>query len=116
MTDDLRETLWCLERSLASANGDGIEGGLEGLIADGFLEFGASGRTWDEASMRQTLAGAMPTAPVDLEDFAVEALADDVALVTYRLGPPRPSNRSSVWIRRDGRWQVRFHQGTLQPE
>ena len=86
------------------------------LLADGFLEFGASGRSWDKASMRQALAGAMPTPPVDLEDFAVEVLADDVALVTYRLGPPRPSNRSSVWVRRDGRWQVRFHQGTLAPE
>jgi hypothetical protein len=116
MTDDMRETLWRLERALASADPTGIDGGLEGLLADGFLEFGASGRTWDEASMRQTLAGAMPTPPVDLEDFVVEALADDVALVTYRLGPPRPSNRSSVWVRRDGRWRVRFHQGTLQPE
>jgi hypothetical protein len=116
VTDDLRDTLWRLERALAAADPTGVDGGLEGLIADGFLEFGASGRTWDKASMRRTLAGATPTPPVDLEDFVVEALADDVALVTYRLGPPRPSNRSSVWIRRDGRWQVRFHQGTLQPE
>ena len=116
MTNDLRETLWRLERALASASPDGVDGGLDGLIADGFLEFGASGRTWDEASMRQTLAGALPTAPVDLEDFVVEILADGVALVTYRIGPPRPSNRSSIWIRRDGRWQVRFHQGTLQSE
>ncbi len=116
MTDDLRETLWRLERALASANADGVEGGLEALIAEGFLEFGASGRTWDEASMRRTLADATPTAPVDLEAFAVELLADDVALVTYRLGPPRPSNRSSLWIRRGERWQVRFHQGTLQPD
>jgi hypothetical protein len=116
VTDDLRDTIWRLERALAAADPTGVEGGLAGLVADGFLEFGASGRTWDEWSMRQTLAGAMPMAPVDLEDFAVEALADDVALVTYRLGAPRPSNRSSVWIRRDGRWQVRFHQGTMQPE
>jgi hypothetical protein len=116
VTDDLRETLWRLERALAAADPKGIDGGLEDLIADGFLEFGASGRTWDKASMRQTLAGATPTPPVELEDFAAEALADGVALVTYRLGPPRPSNRSSVWVRRDGRWQVRFHQGTLAPE
>ena len=72
VTDDLRETLWRLERALASADPSGVDGGLEGLIADGFLEFGASGRTWDKASMRQTLAGATPTPPVDLEDFAVE--------------------------------------------
>jgi hypothetical protein len=116
VTDDLRDTLWRLERALAAADPTGVDGGLESLIADGFLEFGASGRTWDKAKMRETLAGARPTPPVDLEDFAVEALADEVALVTYRLGPPRPSNRSSIWIWRDGRWQVRFHQGTREPE
>jgi hypothetical protein len=113
---DLRETLWRLERALASADPSDLDGGLDDLIADGFLEFGASGRTWDEASMRQTLAGATRTLPEDLEDFAADSLSPDVALVTYRLGPPRPSNRSSVWVRRDGRWQVRFHQGTLLAE
>jgi hypothetical protein len=114
--EDLREALLRLERALAAADPEGIDGGLGALIADGFLEFGASGRMWDEASMRETLAGATPMAPVDLEAFVVAELAPDVALVTYRLGPPRPSNRSSVWVRRDGRWQVRFHQGTLQPD
>jgi hypothetical protein len=64
--------------------------------------------------MRETLAGASPAGPVDLLDFAVEALAPDVALATYRIGEPRPSNRSTIWVRRDGRWQVRFHQGTLR--
>ena len=49
MTDDLRDTLWRLERALAAADPTGVDGGLEGLIAEGFQEFGASGRTWDEA-------------------------------------------------------------------
>jgi hypothetical protein len=116
VTDDMRETLMRLEAALAAADPAGVDGGLVALIADDFLEFGASGRTWDAASMRETLAAASPGAPVDLDEFEVRVLAPDVALVTYRLGPPRPSNRSSVWVRRDGRWQVRFHQGTLRPD
>lgn len=116
MDDDLRDTLLRLEAALAAADPAGIEGGLSALIADDFLEFGASGRTWDAALMRETLSGAVPGDPVFLDDFEVALLAPDVALATYRLGPPRPSNRSSVWVQRGGRWQVRFHQGTLRPE
>src|SRR4051794_56202 len=116
MTEDLAETLHRLEGALAAADEDGLDAGLGSLIADDFVEFGASGRTWDAASMRETLAGAARTGPIELEAFRAEPLAPDVALVTYRLGAPRPSNRSSVWVRRDGTWQVRFHQGTLRPD
>ena len=116
MAENLRETLLGLETALAAANPQGVEGGLASLVADDFLEFGASGRTWDAASMRETLATASPTDLVEILEFDVVELAPDIALATYRLGPPRPSNRSTIWIRRDGRWQVRFHQGTLRPE
>lgn len=116
MTDDLRETLHRLEAALASSDPAGIDGGLPALLADDFLEYGASGRTWDAVTMRETLAGASPVGPADLLDFAVTELAPGVVLATYRLGPPRPSNRATIWVLRDGRWQVRFHQGTLRPE
>jgi hypothetical protein len=114
MTDDLRDTLRHLETALASADPAGIDGGLPALLADDFLEFGASGRTWDVATMRETLAGAEPSDPGELLDFEIARLGPDVVLATYRLGEPRPSNRSTIWVRRDGRWQVRFHQGTLR--
>ncbi len=114
MTGDLRDTLRRLEIALASADPAGIDGGLPALLADDFLEFGASGRTWDVATTREALAGAAFHEPVDLFDFEIIELAPDVVLATYRLGEPRPSNRSTIWVRRDGRWQVRFHQGTLR--
>ena len=60
--------------------------------------------------MHHVLASA--PGPVSIEDFAVDLVADDVALVTYRMTTPIPSNRSSLWLRRDGRWVMRFHQGT----
>lgn len=114
MAEDLRQTLFALETALVSTDPAGIDGGLPSLIADDFLEFGASGRTWDVATTRRTLAGGAPAGPVELLDFAIDELAPGVVLTTYRLGEPRPSNRSSIWMHRDDRWQMRFHQGTLR--
>lgn len=81
------------------------------LIADDFLEFGASGRTWTAADVRQALA-TEPARDVPVEDFAVTRLAVGVTLVTYRSSDPRHAKRSSIWVRRGGRWVMRFHQGT----
>ena len=44
---------------------------------------------------------------------AAAELGPDVVLLTYRLdGVERPSLRSSVWVRAEGRWVLLFHQGT----
>jgi len=82
--------------------------GLRSLIADDFVEFGRSGRTWTRDSFRAGLEG-QPGAPVPIDQFEVARLADAVALVTWR---GAMANRSSIWAHRYGRWQVRFHQGT----
>ena len=104
----LRDLLLRYEAALAARDAEGIEGGLMSLIADDFIEFGRSGRVWTRDSIREPLEGP-PAAPVPIDRFEVAELGDDVALVTYR---GALANRSSVWVRRDGRWQLRFHQGT----
>ncbi len=78
------------------------------LIADDFLEFGRSGRVWTRDAIRDVLEGP-PCSPGPIDGFDVTELAEGVALVTYRTAD---ANRSSIWVRRDGRWQMRFHQGT----
>jgi glyoxylase I family protein len=105
---DLRAMLLRFEAALAARDPDGIEGGLMSLIADDFVEFGRSGRVWTRDSIREPLEGP-PAAPVPIDRFEVAELGDRVALVTYR---GAMANRSSIWVRRDGRWQMRFHQGT----
>jgi len=86
------------------------------LLAEEFREFGSSGRVFDRTAMLAELA-AEPPADITLTDFACRLLSRDVALVTYRsqrkdaLGT-RNALRSSLWIHRDGRWQILFHQGT----
>lgn len=87
------------------------------LLADGFREFGSSGRIFSKQQILDDLtteAGHNLT----LTDFHCEMPSPDVALVTYRSARKTESHatmealRSSLWVYRDHRWQMLFHQGT----
>ncbi len=86
---------------------------MESVLADDFREFGRSGRVYARAD---TLAVTAVTIEARLRDIEVQPIAEDVALVTYVSEVQHETldlaNRASVWIKRDGRWQLRFHQGT----
>jgi glyoxylase I family protein len=113
----LEAELHRLESAVARRDPALLEGGvttLPELIDDEFFEFGASGRTWTAAEVREALTTEAPR-DVPMEDFAVARVAVGVALVTYRSRDPRHAKRSSIWVRRGGRWLMRFHQGTLLP-
>jgi hypothetical protein len=105
-----------LEAALANRDGSDVPEGLAALIADDFVEFGASGRRWTAAEVRALVEAGPDALPrLALEDFAAAELAPGVVLVTYRLAGERPSQRSSIWVRRGDGWAMRFHQGTLIP-
>jgi hypothetical protein len=86
---------------------------MERTLAPDFAEFGRSGRVYARAD---TLAVGGDSIDAKLRDFQFAMLAEDVALLTYISEVQHEqldiANRSSVWVRRDGRWQLRFHQGT----
>ena len=85
------------------------------MLDDGFREFGSLGRVWDRASILAALAVDDTPAP-DVGDVVGTALGPDVVLVTYRTTrPDRDTLRSSIWRRRDARWLLVFHQGTVVP-
>jgi hypothetical protein len=89
------------------------------LLAEGFREFGSSGRSYDREQILEALLKESPRpeahAPA-IEDFAARQLAPTVILVTYRSVRTAPvassTLRSSIWASIDGRWQMLFHQGT----
>lgn len=95
---------------------------LDLILADDFTEFASSGATYDK---RQVIEGLLTDPESRLPRYATMHnmrtlwLAPDVALVTYRSQKSRPgaaqpdrANRSSIWKKIDGRWQMLFHQGT----
>ncbi|HEV7775887.1 MAG TPA: nuclear transport factor 2 family protein [Luteibacter sp.] len=121
MHAELANHLAYLEAQLQDQRVRADEARLIELIADDFFEFGVSGTVWTRPAIIEALRGESFSRR-EITDFKLTLLADDVALVTYRghrfATPERPgarSLRSSIWRRRDDRWQMLFHQGTALP-
>ena len=92
------------------------------MLAEDFLEFGSSGYAFGKQEVLKGLAEESDSGARHARvtsDWQVRDLAEDVALVTYRViskdltaGTSATSLRSSIWKHHDGRWQMVFHQGT----
>jgi len=107
----LEETLWRAETRFDPVL-------MDQTFSPDFVEFGRSGRRYERAEMlidpdsKKEINALLP-----LSDYSVELVAADVALATYtsevRYGDEiEVGRRSSLWVKDDGRWQLRFHQGT----
>ena len=107
-----------LERSLLQASIRESEH-ISQLLAEGFIEFGSSGRVFTKEQIIATLREE-PTTERSATEMKVQLLAPHVALVTYcaqrHTEPPVRTLRSSIWEQRQGKWQMVFHQGTLLSE
>lgn len=114
-----------LEQALHRPEVRGSRDAVSVLLAEDFREFGSSGTIYDKASVVEALAQDAPAAPSPLPvilDFAGQALAPHVVLVTYRSvrpshgdDPERVVLRSSIWQQVKGSWLMLFHQGTPVP-
>ena len=84
------------------------------LLAQGFREFGSSGREWSRETILDLLAEEPHYTPPAIEDFAITMLSPGSVLVTYcAVRPHITTLRSSIWVWSDERWRVLFHQGTI---
>ena len=108
-----------LEESLLDASVRRNRKRMRSMLAENFLEFGSSGRTWTRNSIIELLSRETAFFPPAIRDFRCNFLSDDVALVTYRTVRTDPASgevlsslRSSIWTRESGAWRMRFHQGT----
>jgi hypothetical protein len=91
---------------------------LSSLLAEEFCEFGSSGRIYTRQQVIDALGGES-VRHFSVTGFSVTTVASGVALVRYQArchNEPgqgdSTSLRSSLWVRRDNRWQMLFHQGT----
>ena len=110
-----------LEERLANPGPGDSKESLAGMFAAEFREFGSSGRAFDAETVLGALGGVAQRpsrAPICLEGFRVEKVAPNVVLATYLARVPAgpgwrpPTLRSSLWVKREGQWQIVFHQGT----
>ena len=89
---------------------------MDALLASDFFEIGMSGKKYQRAEALDVQAQSI-SAVLPLARLTVDFLHTDVALLTYIstdhfLNSARSSYRTSLWTRENGRWLLRFHQGT----
>jgi hypothetical protein len=114
---DVSATLLELEASLLTnaVRKDRVR--VSKLLAEEFREFGRSGTVYTKAAILNFLQEEQEIR-VAMREFACQFVSEGVALVTYRSERLEPGGeaiqalRSSLWVWRDKRWQMMFHQGT----
>lgn len=115
--DALQTHLETLERALLDPAVCADRACFDNLIADDFLEIGASGAVFGTADVLAGLPGESGVAYEALP-MRVQRIGADVARVLYAVrreadGEVRRSLRSSWWrLDADGCWRMVFHQGT----
>ena len=85
------------------------------LLHPDFVEFGASGRVWDNESIVQALTTEVDPAELITFEFATTPISPDAVLLTYKCEVGgRLTLRSSIWSKSEhGEWMLLFHQGTI---
>ena len=111
-TAQLQDHLYSLEERLLHPDREPNRETLESLLSEDFTEFCSSGKVFNR---QQTMNAILNSPPrfAEITHFYVKRPSEDVALATYRVTTATSSShRSSLWIHRDGHWQLLFHQGT----
>ena len=93
---------------------------LDRLIADEFVEIGASGNTFGKAEVMSSLPDESGVT-FEASEVKVKMLSLTVGLVTYATARTsdesvRRSKRASIWVKTGEQWQMIYHQGTLMKE
>ena len=101
-----------LEQSLLDPDVRSDFGQLAYLLHPEYREVGQSGRLWDRDETVEALVED-PQRHEVFELLETARLGPDLIQVLYRIENANGSAlRSSLWQRSDGRWRLRFHQGT----
>lgn len=114
--ESIETTLIRLERALLDPEVRSNSQRLNTLLAEDFIEVGATGRAFGKADVLSRLpneSGITFTAT----EIQAYLLSPTVALLTYlatrsHAGETTHSRRSSVWVLSSHGWQMRYHQGT----
>ncbi|WP_347332856.1 DUF4440 domain-containing protein [Marinimicrobium locisalis] len=110
---DVSQALIDLEMELVSRSARASVERINELLAEGFEEFGGSGKVITKADLLKA-DGPLPV--YELSDFSVQLLGERAALVKYRASTPSHSSyRSSIWVKCEKGWKMLHHQSTVLP-
>ena len=115
----LLNTLRTLEIELHKPRTRANASRLRQLLHPMFREFSRSGQQYSRDEVLSEFSNKGMPYEIHSQDYRVEQLAKDLALLTYRSAHinasgalDRYSLRASLWQLTENGWQLRFHQGT----
>ncbi len=108
------------EKRLAASSARQNASELSQMLMDEFVEFGASGRSFNKSDIIALLSNEADFTPYEICDFKLNPLGADTVLATYMIAartdchgqPKNGSRRSSIWKLTGDNWRLFFHQGT----
>ena len=119
MNDTLVLTLSRLEEALHQPSVRTDAAQLAALLHPDFEEIGRSGQHYALSTVIAELTKEKPAGTIIADNYLAKELSPAVALLTYRSAHrladgtlTKHSLRSSIWLWVDGRWRLRYHQGT----
>ncbi len=108
--------LYSLEESLWIAQLRFDRSYMDSILTEDFFEFGRSGCIYNREEVMN-----MPYQEINivlpLQNFQLRYISNDVIQCTYVSevvynDEIQLANRSSIWVKKDEKWQLCFHQGT----
>ncbi len=92
---------------------------LNELLHESFVEVGRYGKTYHKSDILANLQKQAIPGTIWSQDYNLEVLSDDLALITYKSAMMDEKGnlsiytfRSSLWQKVAGSWRIRFHQWT----
>ena len=105
-------TVLALERDLQTPECRRNRGRLVSLLADDFVEVGASGAVWDKASILDLL-GREDSVEIEVLELSGRTITTDCVVVQWTsLRQGVRARRTSLWRRIESGWELVHHQGT----
>lgn len=108
----IKQQFYELECTHLNANNRLDKSIILNLLDDDFKEIGKLGKVIYKRDVEE---GTLHTFDYEILDFTVEKIQKGIVLTTYELfnkTDKLTTKRSSLWIRKQSEWKMRFHQGT----
>lgn len=112
------EEIFSLEKQLHSFEVRSSKDKISKLLADDFIEYGSSGKTWSRDDVLSRLPTEDGRTRIESFNFRANQLTNTLVLVTYiskRISEDTATTeflRSSIWQLINNEWKMKFHQGT----
>jgi len=109
----IKQQFYELEISHLNANNREDKDIILNLLDENFKEIGKSGKIIKKSDIENN---SLHTFEYKISEFVTEKIQKGIVLVTYKLFNETDNvttNRSTLWIRKNSEWKMRFHQGTI---